>query len=113
MLFEDQKRHSISLPSTYQDGKPSDIAFLTKYICEQVMKDTRKELFVLDDHVYVKIGLPIVPPDCRSLSPLPSKHYYPLSHDIRPLPMIFYPSNFSRYSINVPYSRKRTLQPIH
>ncbi|PTB67982.1 ubiquitin related modifier 1 [Trichoderma citrinoviride] len=51
MLFSDQRRHSLDLPAKDQDGKPSTIAFLIQYLCEHVMKDTRKELFVLEDHL--------------------------------------------------------------
>lgn len=51
MLFADQRRHSLNIPATDKDGRPSTIAFLIDYLCENVMKDTRKELFVLDDHL--------------------------------------------------------------
>ncbi|EQL01294.1 hypothetical protein G6O67_000235 [Ophiocordyceps sinensis] len=51
MLFSDQRRHSLSLPSMDSDGRPSNIAFLIHHLCEHVMKDTRKELFVLEDHL--------------------------------------------------------------
>lgn len=53
MLFSDQRRHSLSLPSMDSDGRPSNIAFLIHHLCEHVMKDTRKELFVLEDHLSV------------------------------------------------------------
>lgn len=53
MLFSDQRRHSLVLPAKDQDGKPSTIASLIHHLCEHVMKDTRKELFVLQDHLYV------------------------------------------------------------
>jgi hypothetical protein len=55
MLFSDQKRYSISLPATDKDGKPSNVAYLIEYLCEEIMKDTRKELFVLDNHMYVSL----------------------------------------------------------
>ncbi|TRX95445.1 hypothetical protein FHL15_003776 [Xylaria flabelliformis] len=51
MLFSDQRRHAISMPATGKNGKPATIACLVDYLCENTMKDTRKELFVLDDHV--------------------------------------------------------------
>jgi ubiquitin related modifier 1 len=53
MLFSDQRRHSLSIPATDKDGKPSNISVLIDYLCKNIMKDTRKELFVLDDHMYV------------------------------------------------------------
>ncbi|KAI0193918.1 hypothetical protein EV127DRAFT_478533 [Xylaria flabelliformis] len=51
MLFSDQRRHAVSMPATGKNGKPATIACLVDYLCENTMKDTRKELFVLDDHV--------------------------------------------------------------
>ncbi|KAH0444966.1 hypothetical protein CcaCcLH18_00027 [Colletotrichum camelliae] len=51
MLFSDERRHSLSIPAVNKDGKPANIAFLIDYLCENTMKDTRKELFVLDGHL--------------------------------------------------------------
>ncbi|KAI1802284.1 ubiquitin related modifier 1 [Daldinia bambusicola] len=51
MLFSDQRRHSISLPATNKDGKPTTIADLIHHLCEHTMKDSRKDLFVLQDHL--------------------------------------------------------------
>ncbi|KAI1738469.1 Urm1-domain-containing protein [Xylaria scruposa] len=51
MLFSDQRRHAISMPATGKNGNPATIAYLVDYLCENTMKDVRKELFVLDDHV--------------------------------------------------------------
>lgn len=53
MLFADERHHSLTMPSTDKDGSPSTIAHLIDYLCQHVMKDTRKELFVLDGHLYV------------------------------------------------------------
>jgi hypothetical protein len=53
MLFADKRTYSLTIPSTDKDGRPSTIAHLIDYLCENVMEDTRKELFVLDDHLYV------------------------------------------------------------
>ncbi|KAI1498505.1 ubiquitin-like protein [Biscogniauxia marginata] len=50
MLFSDQRRHSLSLPAMDGD-KPLTIACLIDHLCNHTMKDTRKELFVLDDHL--------------------------------------------------------------
>ncbi|UQC82579.1 ubiquitin-like modifier 1 [Colletotrichum lupini] len=47
------RRHALSIPAVNKDGKPATIAFLINYLCENTMKDSRKELFVLDDHLYV------------------------------------------------------------
>ncbi|KAI1438517.1 Urm1-domain-containing protein [Xylaria sp. CBS 124048] len=51
MLFSDQRRHMISIPATDADGKPVTIAYLIEYLCENRMRDARKDLFVLDHHV--------------------------------------------------------------
>ncbi|KAI2641894.1 ubiquitin related modifier 1 [Hypomontagnella submonticulosa] len=51
MLFSDQRRHMLSIPALNKDGKPATIADLIDYLCEHTMRDTRKELFVLEDHL--------------------------------------------------------------
>lgn len=53
MLFSDQRHHSLALPAGDKDGRPCTIASLIDYLCQNVMKDTRQELFVLDGHLYV------------------------------------------------------------
>ena len=52
MLFSNQKRHVLSIPTTNDRGKPINIAFLVDYLVKNVMKDPRKELFVLNNQVY-------------------------------------------------------------
>ncbi|TDZ29813.1 Ubiquitin-related modifier 1 [Colletotrichum spinosum] len=51
MLFSDQRRHKISIPAVNKEGKPATIASLIGYLCENTMKDSRKELFILDGHL--------------------------------------------------------------
>jgi len=51
MLFSDKRMHKIEVPARDTDGAPATVAFLIHYLCEHLMRDTRKELFVLDDHV--------------------------------------------------------------
>jgi ubiquitin related modifier 1 len=51
MLFSNQRTHKVEIPSVDEDGKAATIAFLIQYLCKNVMKDTRKEMFILDDHV--------------------------------------------------------------
>lgn len=51
MLFADQRRHALSVPAIDESNKPVTVAYLIEYLCENTMKDTRKELFVLDDHL--------------------------------------------------------------
>lgn len=60
MLFADKRHHSLSLPAKGKDGQPANVAFLIDHLCQNVMQDTRQELFILDDHLYVylQLGLP-------------------------------------------------------
>ncbi|KAL5114009.1 Ubiquitin-related modifier 1 [Pleosporales sp. CAS-2024a] len=51
MLFGNQKNYSLSVPAKDEQNAPANVAFLVRYLCDQVMKDARKELFVLDDTV--------------------------------------------------------------
>ncbi|KAI5461299.1 ubiquitin-like modifier 1 [Mariannaea sp. PMI_226] len=51
MLFANQRTHALSLPAVDKDQGPVTIAYLIDYLCEHVMKDTRKDLFVLDSHL--------------------------------------------------------------
>ncbi|PSR80785.1 ubiquitin-related modifier 1 [Coniella lustricola] len=51
MLFSDRRHHNIALPARSSDGKPVTIAHLIHHLCQDVMKDSRQELFVLDDHI--------------------------------------------------------------
>lgn len=53
ILFSNERKHNISLPVQLNDGNPPNIAFLLQYLVENVMKDERKELFILEDNVYV------------------------------------------------------------
>ena len=50
MLFSDQREHSIKIPPTV-DEKPVTVAHLIDHLCKHVMKDPRKDLFVLDGHM--------------------------------------------------------------
>ncbi|RDL35331.1 uncharacterized protein BP5553_07262 [Venustampulla echinocandica] len=51
MLFADERKHKLSVPAKDNKGNPVTVGWLVDYLCENVMKDSRKELFVLDDHV--------------------------------------------------------------
>lgn len=51
MLFSDQRKHKISVPATDAQGQPANVAFLVQWLCKNLMKDPRKEMFVLDDAV--------------------------------------------------------------
>lgn len=51
LLFSNQRTHRISLPSRDEEGQPANVAYLVQYLCENVMKDVRKEMFVVDGTV--------------------------------------------------------------
>ena len=51
MLFSNERKHKVSVPATQPDGSPSTVAFLITWLCDNLMKDPRKEMFVLDDSV--------------------------------------------------------------
>jgi ubiquitin related modifier 1 len=51
ILFSNQKKYNLSLPAKDESGDPANVAFLVRHLCDHVMKDPRKELFVLDDTV--------------------------------------------------------------
>ncbi|KAF9777665.1 Ubiquitin- modifier 1 [Fusarium sp. DS 682] len=51
MLFSNQRQHALAIPAADQDGKPVDIAYLIDHLCQNVMDDSRKDLFVLDNHL--------------------------------------------------------------
>ncbi|KAK5167828.1 Ubiquitin- modifier 1 [Saxophila tyrrhenica] len=51
MLFSDQRKHKISIPGQDEDGSASNVAYLIHWLCDNLMKDPRKEMFVLDDSV--------------------------------------------------------------
>jgi ubiquitin related modifier 1 len=53
MLFSNRRRHAVSLPAIDGAGRPANIAFLIDYLCKNLMKDPRTDLFVLDNHMYV------------------------------------------------------------
>jgi ubiquitin related modifier 1 len=51
ILFSNQKKYSLSIPAKDEAGAPVNVAYLVQHLCDKVMKDPRKELFVLDDTV--------------------------------------------------------------
>lgn len=51
MLFEDKRQLSLTVPAKDQTGKPSTVGFLINHLVDNVMKDTRQELFILDNHL--------------------------------------------------------------
>ncbi|KAF3046939.1 Ubiquitin- modifier 1 [Didymella heteroderae] len=51
LLFDNKKKYDLSIPCKDESGAPSNVAFLVRYLCDKVMKDPRKDMFVLDDTV--------------------------------------------------------------
>ncbi|KAI9850117.1 MAG: Ubiquitin- modifier 1 [Thelocarpon superellum] len=51
MLFSNKRRHELSIPDVNDDGTPTNVALLVDFLCDHVMRDPRKELFVLDGSV--------------------------------------------------------------
>ena len=56
MLFSNERKHEITLPARTNDGRPPNIAYLLQYLVDNVMKDQRKELFIMEDNVYVSLA---------------------------------------------------------
>lgn len=52
MLFSNKKKHDIQMPAANsKTGSPSTIADLINFLCDNLMDDPRKDLFVLEDTV--------------------------------------------------------------
>ncbi|GAB1197316.1 Ubiquitin-related modifier 1 [Aspergillus pseudonomiae] len=51
MLFANERKHGVTLPAQLSDGGRPRISFLLEYLVENVMKDERKELFILEGNV--------------------------------------------------------------
>ena len=51
MLFSNERKISLSVPSKDENGASTNIAYLVHHLCDNVMKDPRKDLFVLDGTV--------------------------------------------------------------
>ncbi|KAG8532051.1 uncharacterized protein KY384_003688 [Bacidia gigantensis] len=56
ILFSNIRKHTLSVPKVQKNGKPVNIAFLVHYLCDNLMRDPRKEMFVLDGTVYVNLN---------------------------------------------------------
>ncbi|KAF2743389.1 ubiquitin-like protein [Sporormia fimetaria CBS 119925] len=51
MLFANERKLSLSLPTKDKEGNHVNVAYLIDYLCEKEMKDPRRDLFVLDGSV--------------------------------------------------------------
>lgn len=52
ILFANERKHNVALPAQSGNGCKPNIAYLLQYLVENLMKDERKELFILEDNVY-------------------------------------------------------------
>jgi ubiquitin related modifier 1 len=59
ILFSNERKHHITLPTQVDDGGRPTIAYLLRYLVDNIMKDQRKELFIMEDNVYVANGAPM------------------------------------------------------
>lgn len=53
LLFSNRRKHQVALPTTDENGKSANLAFLVRYLCENLMVDRRKEMFVVEGTVSV------------------------------------------------------------
>ena len=53
LLFSNRRKHQIALPNTDENGQPANLAFLVRYLCENLLVDRRKEMFVVEGTVLV------------------------------------------------------------
>ena len=57
MLFSNERKHKVILPARMDNGSPPNITYLLQYLVDNIMKDQRKELFIIEDNVYVVLRL--------------------------------------------------------
>lgn len=51
LLFSNQRKHHIALPSNDEKGQSANLAFLVRFLCDTLMADRRKEMFVKEGTV--------------------------------------------------------------
>ncbi|KAL6719592.1 Ubiquitin-related modifier 1 [Lecanora helva] len=51
LLFSNQRKHHLCLPSSDVEGRPANLAHLIKYLCDELMKDPRKDMFIVNETV--------------------------------------------------------------
>ena len=56
LLFSNQRKHNLSLPVVDEQSRAATMDFLVRYLCQYVMKDSKKDMFVVDGAVYVKLS---------------------------------------------------------
>ncbi|GAT30764.1 hypothetical protein RIB2604_03601050 [Aspergillus luchuensis] len=53
ILFANERKHHVTLPSHLDDGSRPTISYLLGHLVKNYMKDQRQELFILEGNVYV------------------------------------------------------------
>ncbi|KAJ5825493.1 ubiquitin related modifier 1 [Penicillium riverlandense] len=51
LLFSNKRKHNVTLPASLDDGTRPNIAYLLRYLVDNVMQDQRKEMFIMEDNV--------------------------------------------------------------
>ncbi|KAG9246125.1 ubiquitin-related modifier 1 [Calycina marina] len=51
LLFSGRRKLTISVPIKDNEGQAVTVGWLVHYLCNEVMEDSRKNMFVLDGHV--------------------------------------------------------------
>ncbi|KAI5849557.1 ubiquitin-related modifier 1 [Morchella snyderi] len=51
LLFSKQKTHKVQIPASDPSGKPANAGFLVGWLCDNLMVDKRKDMFVMDGTV--------------------------------------------------------------
>lgn len=51
LLFSNQRTYKLQIPVKDPSGNPSNVGFLVGYLCDNLMKDKRKDMFVMDGTV--------------------------------------------------------------
>jgi hypothetical protein len=52
LLFGNERKHKVVLPARLEDGSRPNITYLLKYLVDNLMKDQRKDMFIMEDNVY-------------------------------------------------------------
>ncbi|KAJ5545367.1 hypothetical protein N7535_006244 [Penicillium sp. DV-2018c] len=51
LLFGNERKHKVVLPARLEDGSRPNISYLLRYLVENLMKDERKDMFIMEDNV--------------------------------------------------------------
>jgi ubiquitin related modifier 1 len=53
LLFGNERKHKVILPPHLEDGSRPNISYLLKHLVDNLMKDSRTDMFIMEDNVYV------------------------------------------------------------